>query len=114
MMKSRTLIEVAQLPGRKPCQQSPESTSFLRAALAFMVRLPAVHDRLPGCPRSIRSCRDWYADHWIVGPATFDLCQAMHAVCQLDFGVGAICATSFSQRHLSIGTMALRAIVRER
>jgi hypothetical protein len=34
-------------------------------------------------------------------------------VCQTDLGMGAVCATSFSQRHLSIGTMALRAIVRE-
>jgi hypothetical protein len=34
-------------------------------------------------------------------------------VCQADLGVGAVCATSFSQRHLPIGTMALRAIVRE-
>src|SRR5258706_8471814 len=38
-MKSRTLIEVSQSPGRKSFQQSPVSASFLRAALAFMVRL---------------------------------------------------------------------------
>ena len=36
-----------------------------------------------------------------------------NAVCQSDQGVGVVCATSFSQRHLPIGTMALRAIVRE-
>jgi hypothetical protein len=36
------------------------------------------------------------------------------AVCQTDPGVGVVCATLFSQRHLSIGTMALRAIVRKR
>jgi hypothetical protein len=40
--------------------------------------------------------------------------HAADAVCQTDLGVGALCATSFSQRHLPIGTMALRAIVRER
>jgi hypothetical protein len=36
------------------------------------------------------------------------------AVCQTDLGVGAACATSSSQRHLPIRTLALRAIVRER
>jgi hypothetical protein len=35
-MKSRTLMEVCQSPGRKPLQQSPASASFLRAALVFM------------------------------------------------------------------------------
>src|SRR5258708_14970739 len=39
-MKSRTLIEVSQSPGRKSFQQSPVSASFRKAALAFMVRLP--------------------------------------------------------------------------
>jgi hypothetical protein len=40
--------------------------------------------------------------------------HATDAVCQTDLGEGAVCATSFSQRHLPIGTMTLRAIVRER
>ena len=47
-------------PGRKPFQQSPASASFLGAALAFMVRLPAVyigclgvHGR-PELPRLVR------------------------------------------------------------
>jgi hypothetical protein len=57
-MKSRTLIEVTQLPGRKPFQQSPASASFLRAALAFMVRLPAVFDWLRWRRRSIQNRRN--------------------------------------------------------
>ena len=34
-------------------------------------------------------------------------------VCQPDLADGAICVTSFSQGHPPIGTMALRAIVRD-
>src|SRR5690349_15287884 len=41
-MKSRTLMEVVQSPGRKPLQQSPASACFRRAALPFMVDLPVV------------------------------------------------------------------------
>src|SRR5216684_1777645 len=40
-MKSRTLMEVVQSPGRKAFQQSPASACFRRAALAFMVALPS-------------------------------------------------------------------------
>src|SRR5258706_8869616 len=45
-MKSLTLMEVVQSPGRKPFQQSPESTSCFRAALPFMVRLREVVSRI--------------------------------------------------------------------
>src|SRR5690242_17055960 len=39
-MKSRTLTEVHQSPGRKPLQLSRSLDSFRRAALPFMTRLP--------------------------------------------------------------------------
>jgi hypothetical protein len=39
-MKSRTLIDVCQWPGRKPRQKSPSLDSFFRAALPFMTTSP--------------------------------------------------------------------------
>src|SRR2546423_10149337 len=41
-MKSRTLMEVVQSPGRKAFQQSPASACFRGAAVAFMLALPVV------------------------------------------------------------------------
>src|SRR4051794_30939391 len=43
-MKSRTLMDDDQSPGWNPLQLSPAPTSFLSAALPFMMRLP-----LPSC-----------------------------------------------------------------
>src|SRR5882724_3153895 len=81
-MKSRTLIEVSQSPGRKSFQQSPASASFLRAALAFMVRLPPAYGWLLLAPPVDPDRRSWCAgqtNHSRANSSAFDLSQRNEA-----------------------------------